>query len=70
MKNIAPVGFHERIYDKFLQSNLSIAQLSELSNVAITSVYGCLYYHAVPTLSVTAKLAKALNTSIDYLVYG
>lgn len=57
-----------RISALLTKSNLSPEWLSEAANVPLTEISGILAGSVTPNIDVLAKIAKKLNTSIDFLI--
>ena len=62
--------FGQRVYDLREQRELSQIQLGEQVGVSGTCVWNWEYGHTFPRSAALKKLARALNTSTEYLTLG
>jgi DNA-binding phage protein len=69
-KHYQPIGFNTRLHDTYIKSGLEVTEIAKKTGIARATVYGILYYGQTPNISTIAKIAKLLNVSLDYLVYG
>ena len=63
-------GFSIRLIDKMAECGVSQADLCRKTGLATSMISHYCTGQRVPSVQVAAKIAKALNTSIDYLATG
>ena len=70
VKHYQPIGFDTRLQDAYIKSGLEVTEISKKIGISRSTFYGILYYGQTPNVTTIAKIAKLLNVSLDYLVYG
>ena len=63
-------GFNIRLINKMAECGVSQADLCRKTGLATSMISHYCTGQRVPSVQVAAKIAKALNTSIDYLAAG
>jgi transcriptional regulator with XRE-family HTH domain len=62
--------FFERVTQKLHENNMSRRDLAELSGISLYSIHGIFKNKNVPKAYIVCKIARALNTSAEYLITG
>lgn len=62
--------FYENVKNLCKNKNLSLKNLIENCNINYDSYNSCKRYNNLPRADEAVKIAKALNTSVEYLVTG
>ena len=62
--------FLERLKDELSYQGLTQKELSERTDISINTIRGWFSKDLVPDVFNAVKVAKALNTSVEYLVTG
>lgn len=70
IKHYQPIGFNTRLHDAYIKSGLEITEIAKKTGIGRSTIYGILYYGQTPNVTIIGKIAKLLNVSLDYLVYG
>lgn len=70
VKHYQPIGFNTRLHDAYIKSGLEVTEISKKTGIGRSTIYGILYYGQTPNVTTIGKIAKLLNVSLDYLVYG
>ena len=63
-------GFDVRLYEKMAELGMSQADLCRLTGLASSMVSHYCTSQRIPSVPVAAKIARALNTTIEYLAFG
>jgi transcriptional regulator with XRE-family HTH domain len=69
MKNEIP-GFAKRLTEKMAEHNLSQADLRRLTGLTTSMISHYCAGQRVPAIPAAIKIAKALNTTVEYLATG
>lgn len=64
------IGFDLRLTEKMKERDMKQADLCRLTGLSTSMVSHYCAGQRVPTLFVAVKIARALNTTVEYLVYG
>lgn len=70
IKHYQLIGFNTRLYDAYIKSGLEVTEISKKIGISRSTFYNILYYGQTPNVTTIGKIAKLLNVSLDYLVYG
>ena len=62
--------FLERLKDELSYQGLTQKELSERTDISVNTIRGWFSKDLVPDVFNAVKVAKALNTSVEYLVTG
>ena len=63
-------GFDVRLTEKMAELDVTQADLCRLTGLASSMISHYCTGQRIPSVPVAANIAKALNTTIDYLAYG
>lgn len=69
-KYMPPKGFQERLYRSFIESGVKLTDLSRDTGISRSSIYCYFYNGATPNTVTLARIARSLNVSLDWLVFG
>lgn len=70
IKHYQPIEFNTRLHDAYIKSGLEITEIAKKTGISRSTIYGILYYGQTSNVTTIGKIAKLLNVSLDYLVYG
>ena len=70
MLEFRQMSIKDRIEKVLIQKGLTKAELADLSGVKRTTIYSCFQRNTELQLDTLRLVAKTLDVSLDYLVYG
>lgn len=70
VKHYPPEGFTKRLHQAWIDSDMEITQLSNITGISRSSVYAYIIDGCVPNATALASMCKALDVSADYLLFG
>ena len=62
--------FLEGLKSELSQQHLTQKELSEMTGISINTIRGWFSKDLIPDTLIAVKVAKALNTSVEYLITG